>query len=60
MSKDEILRRFSDIDNELKTLTDHNPRSAIERARSLVPDGILDQINIWFNQAEKVVQLELG
>lgn len=46
MSKDEILRRFSDIDNELKTLTDRDPRSAIKRARSLVPDGILNQINI--------------
>ena len=46
MSKEEILRQFSVIDNELNTLTDRDPRAAIERARSLVPNGILDQMNI--------------
>jgi len=46
MGKEEILRRFSDINNELNTMIDRNPRAAIERARSLVSDGILDQINI--------------
>lgn len=46
MGKEEIIRRFSDIDNELNTLTDYDPRAAIERARRLVPDGVLDQTNI--------------
>jgi hypothetical protein len=41
MGKEEILSRFSNNENELNALADCDPHVAIERACSLVPNGML-------------------
>lgn len=42
----ESERRFYEIDARLKALTDSNPHAAIEAARALTPDGVLNQESI--------------
>lgn len=43
---EQIERRFYEIDAYLKTLTDSDPHTAIEAARKLTSDDVLDQYNI--------------
>jgi tetratricopeptide (TPR) repeat protein len=46
IDRQEFERRFFEIEARLKTLTDREPALAIREARSLVPDGVLDQDSI--------------
>jgi len=55
MDAKEITRRFNEVDDALRVLTNKDPESALRSARALAADGILDDVNVGMLRAATLI-----